>query len=148
MPDAIAEHGVIPLHRPQQLPRIRVYQQLLRVEAVPPGWLVRPVCAVAVDQAWLRIRQITVPDLVGAFRQWQALHFPATLRVEQAELHLPGMTGEDGEVHSRTIEMGAQRPGFPRFKPVSCLTGGTHRSSPRVLSSGTSISVDRGGSTS
>ena len=50
--------------------------------------LVRTVDAIAVDQTGTRGRQIAVPDLIGIFRQLDALELGLAIRVEQAQLDL------------------------------------------------------------
>jgi hypothetical protein len=50
-----------------------------------------------------------VEDLVGIFRQLEAVRL--AVAVEQADLHLAGVGGEDREVGAVAAPMGAQRIG-------------------------------------
>ncbi|MNL50604.1 hypothetical protein D3C87_1736330 [compost metagenome] len=65
--------------------------------------------AIAVDQPGLRIRQVTVPDLVGAFGQVEAPQFLAAARVKDAQLDAGGVGREYGEIHAQAIAGGAKR---------------------------------------
>ncbi|MNV94385.1 hypothetical protein D3C71_1891740 [compost metagenome] len=91
------------MHRAGQLAGVGVQQQLVRIEAVPVLRVVRAMGAVAIDQPGLSVRQIAVPDLIGAFRQIEAAQFLAAFRVEQAQFHAGGVGGEDREVHAQPI---------------------------------------------
>ncbi|MNT14047.1 hypothetical protein D3C72_1490370 [compost metagenome] len=84
MVHAVAEQRVAPVHLAVQLAGVGVQQQLVRIEAVPILGIVGTVGAVAVHQAGLGVRQVAMPDLVGAFRQIEAAQFLAALGVEQA----------------------------------------------------------------
>ena len=70
---AIAEQRIGRAQLAGQAPRIGIEQQLVMVEAMAVLRLVGAIGAIAVDQAGARIGQIAVPDLVGAFRQLEAL---------------------------------------------------------------------------
>jgi hypothetical protein len=55
---------------------------------------VGPVHAIAVDRTRARVGQKTVPNLVGEFRQLDALDLALTSVIEQAELNLIGVCGK------------------------------------------------------
>src|SRR5690606_26948935 len=59
------------------------------------------------------IVEIAVPDLVGVFRQGDALQLPAAGPVEEAQLDLLGMRREEGEIHSRSVPGRPERIGEP-----------------------------------
>jgi hypothetical protein len=61
----IAEESVVPPHPPVELARIRVDEELVRIEAVAVPGLVGAVHPVAVELAGMKTRDIAVPDLVG-----------------------------------------------------------------------------------
>ena len=80
--------------------------------------LVGAVGAIAVDQAGARVRQVAVPDLVGAFRQVEARDLAPAGRIEQAELERCGVGGEDREVGAEPVPGGAQRIGSARQQAI------------------------------
>src|SRR3546814_9152210 len=59
VPHAVTEQGVRPTQRPLQLARIRVDQQLLRIEAMPSFRIVRAVRTISVQQARFRLEEHT-----------------------------------------------------------------------------------------
>src|SRR6202012_5417095 len=63
--DDVAVAGVVPLDLAGVSPRVRVEQQLVRIEAVALLRRVGTVDAVAVNLSWLQILDIAVEDLVG-----------------------------------------------------------------------------------
>ena len=67
--DRVAEQRGVPVELADELLRIGIEQQLVRVEAVPVRRLVGAVHAIAIDRARPRVRQVAVPDLVGVFGQ-------------------------------------------------------------------------------
>src|SRR5262245_5226086 len=90
-------------------PRIRIEQHLVWIEAVAVIGIVRPVNAVGVDQAWPRIRQVAVPDKVGALPELDALGLAPAARVEQTQLHALGVFREQREVDPAAVPGGAKR---------------------------------------
>ena len=78
------------------------------------GRLIRAVNAIAVELAGLHVGQIGVPDLVGVLRK--GMRWLSCLRVggvEQAQLDLGGVFGEQGEVDAGPIPGRAQWIGRP-----------------------------------
>ena len=63
---------------------IGVEQQFVGIEPMARLRLVGTMRAVAVDQARPGIRQVPVPDLVGAFRQVEACDLPSARGIEEA----------------------------------------------------------------
>ncbi|CFM33239.1 Uncharacterised protein [Bordetella pertussis] len=108
---AVAEQRVRPAQRAGQGGGVRVEQQLVRIEAMAGARVVRTVGAIAVDQARLRVGQVAVPHLVGAFGHGQARQLLAAARVEQAKLDARGVGREHGEIHAQAVAGGAQRGG-------------------------------------
>ena len=106
--------------------RVRVQQQLVRVEAVADIGLVGSVDAEAVDPARTCVRQIAVEDLVRIFRKLDALYLPFTLRIEDAKFHFGGSRREDGEVDAEAIPCGPQGIGSPGLYP-GAVDGGLGR---------------------
>ena len=98
---------------PDDLLGVGIEEELVGVEAVPGRGLVGAVHPVAVDRAGPRVRQIAVPDLVGVFRQLDALEFALASLIEQAELHLGGVGREQGEVDAEPVPCRAKRIGTP-----------------------------------
>ena len=74
--------------------------------------------AKAITQARLRAGQIAVPDLVGAFGQYEARNFLAAGRIEPTELDALGVLGKHGEIHAETIPARTERKGGAREQPV------------------------------
>ena len=68
--------------------------------------------AIAVDQAGARIRQIAVPDLVGAFRQIKPRDLAAARGIEQTKLDAFGVGREHREIGAQAVPGGAQRIGI------------------------------------
>jgi hypothetical protein len=70
--------------------------------------------AVAVMLTRPDLRQIHVPDVVGAFLDPDSVGFLSGVGVvEQAQLHRRGILGKQREVHSLAIPGGAKRVGMP-----------------------------------
>ncbi len=98
----VAEFVAVVLGAPGEaaddLARIRVEQQLVRIEAMAVLGLIRPMRAQAVDQAGADAFEETVEDAVVRAVQRVALQFARAAGVEHAEFDLGGVVGEDGEV--------------------------------------------------
>src|SRR6185369_16475200 len=103
VPAQFADHGL----------GARVEQQLVGIETVARLRLIRPVHAIAVDSAGTRVGQKAVPYLVGVFGQLNAFELALAVIVEQAELDLRGVTGEQREIHAASGPGRAQRKRMP-----------------------------------
>jgi hypothetical protein len=79
--------------------RVRVKQELVRVEAVPFLRGVGTVNAIAVDLAGADAANPAMKDLVGIFGQLYPSDLFAALGIEEAEFNLCCMSGEEREVH-------------------------------------------------
>jgi hypothetical protein len=99
--DAIGEQGVAPLDAAGHRLRVRVEEQLVRVEAMPLLGRPGPVHAVAVELPGAYVGQARVPDVVGALDELDPLGRLLGVRaVEEAELDPCGVAGEQREVHA------------------------------------------------
>ncbi|MNS14821.1 hypothetical protein D3C72_464460 [compost metagenome] len=109
--DGVAEQRLGPLQFADQLFGVRIDQQLVVVETMAVGRVVRTVDAVAVDQPRMGVGQVAVVDLVGVFRQFDAfdLHFAGV--VENAQFDLGGVGGKQGEIDTQPIPGRTQRKG-------------------------------------
>ena len=121
--------------------RVGVQEQLVRVEPVAGGRVPRPVDAVAVAGAGLHVGQGAVPDAEALLGEDVAVLLLAAVGGvgEQAERHLGGRGGVDGEVGPLGRPRRAQRPvapgpdpgGLPEMRPrhrhhaEDCVRGGT-----------------------
>ena len=74
--------------------------------------LVRTVDAIAVDQTGTRGRQVAMPDLIGIFRQLDALELGLAIRVEQAQLDLGGVRLEQRKIDAEPVPCRAERKRF------------------------------------
>ena len=86
----------------------------MRIEAVTLLGLIRAVNPVAVQQARACLRQIAMPDLVGAFLERNALDFAPPALVEQAQLDFLGILREQGEIDPLAVPVRTPRMGAPR----------------------------------
>ena len=107
--ELIAEEGVVPLQLTHQGLGVRVEEQLVRIEAMALLRRVFPVHPIAIYGAGPRIRQITVPNLVGVLRQRDALELALAAGIEQAQLDASRVRGEQREVDTETVPRRAQR---------------------------------------
>ena len=119
----VAEHGRIPGQRAGMRARIGIEQQLVRIEAVAVGGIVRPVNAIAVEGAGADARNVAVKYLVGVFGKFDA---GLALAVEQADLDLGGVGREQRKVGTLAAPVRAERIGKAFFDrtghdaPFSC----------------------------
>ena len=97
--DLVAEQRRVPLQLSHQLLGVGIEQKLVRIEAVASSGLVGAMHAIAVDRAGARVRKVAVPDFVGVLGQADAFDLPLDAGVEQAELDLGRVGGEQGEIH-------------------------------------------------
>ncbi len=118
--------ALLPLHLPVDRLRVRVDQELVRVEAVPALRVVGPMDAVAVALAGTDTGQIAVPVERGALDDLDALL--VVVGVVQAQLHALGVLAEDAEVRALAVPCRAQREG-----PAGPDVAVAHRSSAPVI---------------
>src|SRR5690606_29142559 len=116
--DREAEHAVVPPHVAADSLRIRVEEQLRRVEAMAVARVVGAVDAVAVQLPRADVRQVAVPHLLRPLTQRNTVRLaPRVRRVEEAQLDSRRMFGEEGEVDADAIACGTERIGrsWPDF---------------------------------
>jgi len=77
MADAIPEIRIVPPQVTYDLLGVGIQQELVMIEAVPIGWVIRSVDTVAVKKSRPGLRQIAVPDLVGLFLDVEPARFSA-----------------------------------------------------------------------
>jgi hypothetical protein len=107
--DAIAEMGIAPGQFAMKKLGVGIDQQLVRIEAMAVGRVVRAMHPVAVKQSGPGILEITMPDCIAVLRQLDALDLPLARGIEKAKLHLLRMGGKDREVRALAIPCRAQR---------------------------------------
>ncbi len=100
---AIGEMRIAPYQPSGQPPGIGIEQQLVGVEAVAVFGLIGSVNAIAIELSGRNVVQIAVPDILGALRQFDAFEFAAALTVEQAELDLLRVGGEQREIGAPAV---------------------------------------------
>ena len=105
---AVAEMRVAPHEGTDQALGIGIEQQFVRIEAMPLRRIVRAVDAIAVDLAARDLGKVAVPDVVGAFGQRNAFELAAALAIEQTQLDLLGIGGEQREVRPATVPCRAE----------------------------------------
>src|SRR5689334_12006507 len=86
--ELVAEHFRPPAQGAYMGLGVWVKQQFVRVETMAVLRIVWAVNAIAVNRPRARVGEISVPDLVGIFGQFDASDFLAAVRLEQAELDL------------------------------------------------------------
>src|SRR5271170_7182573 len=90
-------------------PRIRVEQQLVRVEAVALIGLIGAVHAIAIDCARPDPRHVAMPNLIGVFGEIDARGLALAFLVEQADLDSARMRREQGEIDAVPVPGGPER---------------------------------------
>ena len=76
------------------------------------AWVIRPVHAKAIERAGTDTRDVTVKNLVGVFREFEAIGLAAVLAIEETNLHLRGIGGEDSEVRTMGVVARTERQRF------------------------------------
>src|SRR3954454_3351945 len=94
--------------------RVWIKEQLIRVEPMARFWFVGPVYAVAVNCSRRDFGQVSVPDLVRIFGEFDPLYF-SLLRIEQAHLNLRGVGGEQRKISPLPIPRGTTRKRISLF---------------------------------
>jgi hypothetical protein len=87
--------------------RVGIEQQLIGVETVPGFRLIGPVHPIAVDRASTHVGDVAMPDLIGVLRQFDPFELLLAFVVEEADLYLGGMGGEESKVRALSIPAGA-----------------------------------------
>src|SRR3954454_21702744 len=95
--------GIRPAHMADQRLGIGIEQKLVGIESVAGRRLIGAMDAVTIDGAGPRVGQITVPDLVGLFRQGDTLQYASSVPIEPAQLGLGGASRETSEDYANTL---------------------------------------------
>ena len=111
MADGVAKQRIVPLQLTRDLLGVGVYQQFVGVEAMSVCRIVGAMHAIAIQRARPGVGQVAVPDLVGEFRQGDALDFCLAIGIEQAQFNLGGIGRKDREVDARAVPRRTQRIG-------------------------------------
>ena len=135
MADAVAEVSIAPEKRPRQGLRVGIQQELVGIEAMAALGVVGSMDAVAVELSGTRIREIAVPGLIGVFGKRNAVKLSPPAGIEEAELDLLGVLGEEREVHPPPVPGRAARIRLTRPD-----------SEPFATHAGSKTSPSRGGS--
>jgi hypothetical protein len=98
MRQVVSQEQIAPVIATHDFARVRVQQQLGRIESLPIVWCPEAVHAIAVDQPRLPARQQPVPDPIGARGQPKALLFVLPGPIEKAELDSLGVRRNQREV--------------------------------------------------
>jgi hypothetical protein len=120
--EPVAEVRVTPVQVTDRGLGVGVEQQLVRVEAVALFGVVGSVDPVAVELAEPPVGQVAVPLLVGALPHLDALDLCLARRVEEAELDLLGVLGEEGEVDPLPVPGRPERVRLSRPDDALLLT--------------------------
>src|SRR4029077_20688624 len=92
----------------EDLLRIGIDQELVRIEAQSALRVIRAVNAVAVELAGSNIAEVAVPDILGTFRKCDALDLPTAITVKQAKFDLFRVRRKQREIRSASV------PGTPQ----------------------------------
>ncbi len=112
--DAIAEVRVRPRQLTDDRLRVRIEQELVRVEAVSLLRLIGSVHAISIQFSGARFGQIAMPHLISLFAQPHALQLAAAAAVEQAQLDALSVFGKQREIDALAVPGGALRIGSAR----------------------------------
>jgi hypothetical protein len=91
MAHPVAKVGIAPAERSRQDLRVRVEQELVRVESVAALGVVGSVDPVAVELSRTRVGEIAVPGLIGVFGERNAVQLTPPAWIEEAEFDLLGV---------------------------------------------------------
>ena len=108
--DLIREQRIAPLNGAADRLRIRIDEQLIRIEAVPCLRRIGTVHAISVQLSGAHIGEVAVPDLVAALEHRNAMTLLRIIvRVEQAQRDSGRVLGKDRKVDALSVPRGAQR---------------------------------------
>jgi len=85
---------------------------------------------VAIQQPWTGLRQITMPDLIGLFRERNTEQLTPAAGIKYAEFHFFRTFGKNGEVYSFSVPASAEWVRSPR--PHRRLCAHKHECFPRL----------------
>src|SRR5262249_7078469 len=127
LPEPVGIGRLVPLRVALDGTGVGVDEQLGWVAAQSLRGFPGPVNAVAIALAGVDPRQVAVPDVAGALREWKPLLVAGA--VEEAELDLGGHLREEGEVGAGPVVGCAEGIGFsgPDLHPGRVGTAGALR---------------------
>src|SRR5262249_2704857 len=108
---AIAEMRIAPDQPACELLGVRIDQELVCVEAKAALRLIGAVHPITVELARADVIEVTVPDVLAAFRQGNTLALPPSMTIEQAELDLRGIGREQRKIRAGAAPGGAEGRG-------------------------------------
>ena len=88
---------------------VGVEQQLMGIESVTNFRLIRAVDAVSINGCRSDLRQITVPNLIGVFRECDSLKLPFASLIEQTEFHFGRVSREESEIGALAVPRSTTR---------------------------------------
>src|SRR5262249_6904614 len=100
---AVAEMRIAPYEPPGELLRIRIDEELVRVEAQSTLGLIGAMHPIAIELPRHHIAEIAMPDILGAFRQRDALHLPPAMAIKEAQLDFFGIRRKKCEICSAPV---------------------------------------------
>ena len=107
--DGVPEDGIAPAQRTGDMTRVRIEEELVRIEPQARFRSVGPVHAVAIERPRARLGKIAVEDLVGALRKGYPLQFAAARRIEDAEIDGLAVLGEQRKIDALAVPFRAAR---------------------------------------
>src|SRR5215831_5319865 len=116
MVEGVGEQLRAPFEAANELLGVGIDQQLVRVEAVSGFGFVWSIGAVTIADARPCRGQVAVPNLVGVFRQLDALELGSAIAVEEADLDPCGVGGKYREVDAEPIPGRTKRERSPFAK--------------------------------
>ena len=116
MVEGVGEQLRAPFEAANELLGVGIDQQLVRVEAVSGFGFVWSIGAVTIADARPCRGQVAVPNLVGVFRQLDALELGSAIAVEEADLDPCGVSGKYREVDAEPIPGRTKRERSPFAK--------------------------------
>ena len=93
--------------------RVRIDEELRRIETVAVSWVVRPVRAQPVAATCIDVRDEPVEDVARALGQRDALQFALPRRIEQTQFNRRRMSGKHGDVDAAPNHRHTERLGAP-----------------------------------
>jgi len=108
---------IVPADAAEELARIRIDEQLVRVESMPALGLVGAVNPVAVELARPQALDVHVPNLVRTPGQADALGLASPGRVEETKIHCGCVGREQGEIHAFPVPGRAEGEGRALVDP-------------------------------
>ena len=112
--DPVAHQGIRPAQPPVIGPRVRVHQQLVRIEPMPVFGRIGAMGAIAVKLPGPHPVDPHMPDVAVAFMKQHPGHFLAAVVREQAQFQKMGIGRKHREIDAADIDRRPQRPRLAR----------------------------------